>query len=348
MRNIQFQSTQVLNKDKVDENLIKIQNNSHRDLMDMLTGWFGTMAGYGQQKNIIVVVKRARVLWRDKPELLIILIKAFIHNVSMATDEQYEFILFCLEQVKKIYDKENYDYEFNTNIEIELLKLDLKQKSDTNLQEKIETRFNNYLSDLDLISSKDYIYIYRGFHTYDESKIRMSNDKDSKKYFKQKEGAGVSYSLDKRLAYLFSTNIFSQVMFSNANPRALTLQSYNDYKTSNKFKNLPFGRATFARYLVRKKDLIFLSNMMSEREVTVHPDDVLLVDYKFISNKEYESTAFDVLKVLQPVAERDVQFTFDQGVKMIEQKDEFKNHWINTKWHQNSPIPTRIKKILEK
>lgn len=228
------------------------------------------------------------------------------------------------------------------------MKEDLKNNSDIGRQERIKRRFEDYLLDLDLISSNDYIYIYRGFHTYDESKIRMSNDKDSKKYFKQKEGAGVSYSLDKRLAYLFSTNIFSQVMFTNTNPRALTMTSYDDYKTSNKFRNLPFGRATFARYLVRKKDLIFLSNLMSEREVTVHPDDVLLVDYKFISNKEYESTAFDILKVTQPVAKREGVFTFEKGVRMIEQMDEFKNHWINTKWHQNSPIPTRIKKILEK
>jgi len=344
MRNIQFQSVGKVSNDKIDQSFFKLKNLSLIDFADELYSSFNSMAQYGQYKHIIAVTKRGRVFWRDDPERLVILIEALIHTVSMASDDQYEFIEYCLGQVKKIYDKENLDFGFTSNLEIDRLKLTVDEQTHQLKKDEKEEVLKNYLSDLDLVSSKDYIYIYRGFHTYDESKIRMSNDKDSKKYFKQKEGSGVSYSLDKRLAYIFSTNIYSIVNFHNAS-RALSLESNLEYKKTKKFKNLPFGRATIARYLVRKKDLIFISNMMNEREVTVHPDDALLVDYKFISDKEYESEAFNSLKLYEMNSGNK---TYSDGVRMIKESEDFKNHWINTKWKENSPIPPRIKKILEK
>lgn len=173
-----------------------------------------------------------------------------------------------------------------------------------------------------LKQNDDYVILYRGFHTNDDSRIRTSNDKTKlRNYYKQKEGWGYSYTTNLAIAGAFASYL------------------YIENKTMKYGLDI-MGRFCIARYVVKKSNIFALYNERNEQEVIVNADKAFLIDYKFISNKNFETSK------IKGYNDETILTKRAKNLQVEMEKD--KNHWLNKVFSKNFKINKDLKLLLDK
>ena len=182
-----------------------------------------------------------------------------------------------------------------------------------------------YLNELSKYDEEDYISIYRSFTVRDGKPIRLSNQKyiDDRKsiinpnYFKQVEGEGWSFSLDKFVAARFAWNIntYHYKKYCNINDKnALDLMVskwFLDEEQRNDPKHTEGHYGCMGRYEVRKKDIILICDHRSEREIIVNPNNVRLRDYYFLNLVDHIAMKFTITLTSPGVTHGKIVRNFD-------------------------------------
>ena len=225
--------------------------------------------------------------------------------------------------------------------------LDLRTEgasSFVNLGKYAESQMQNIKTDVEKIrNSKDYITCYRGFNTRDNEDVRFSTNKNKSDYYKQREGMGFSFTMDKYIAFQFS-GMFHLQFIKNADEKrkgfqggALELEdSYQEILAKRKGLDLKeLGRMTIGRYVIHKDDIMGYNNYGYEREIICDYRNAKLIDYKFMSDLEQESKDWDIEDSLKYYAKYD--FT-----KLKNNSDS----WINNNWKNDYRVEKSVESLF--
>ena len=236
-----------------------------------------------------------------------ILLLFFVQNVDFQNEETVKLIFEHMDRFAR-------NSELTSNERIKLM-----YEREKNLdRSQIDYTHDFYK---EVLKEDEYIILYRGFHSHDEENIRSSNDKNlTKKYYKQKGGSGYSFTTSKDTAFMFSTFLFNENLVSS-----LGMELH--------------GRFCMARYIAKRSNIFCVSNNRDEREVLINANKVFLLDYKFLSNKEFATgksagTSFRGSLITDNI----------KTIEKLRSKD--KNHWLNRFWTSNK-VTIRDKKLRE-
>ena len=170
-------------------------------------------------------------------------------------------------------------YDVCTKYIDEKLNYNLKERKLDSTEVKFFRKVvREWKQDTKICTSNRYITIYRGFNTRRDKQIRFSNRKNDSDYFRQKEGAGISFTLNKYIAYAFSTSHQFRLLREDSGLGFhISYEMMKNIATDNK----SIGRMTLGRYVVHTDHIFSYVNLRLEREVLVDPRFAKLIDYQF-------------------------------------------------------------------
>jgi len=151
--------------------------------------------------------------------------------------------------------------------------------------------FNLSKQNCEYLRNQEWITCYRGFNTREDETIRMSKNKNKADYYRQMEGMGFSFTLNKKLAFLFS------IMYQSRLLRNTSKFGYDVTHTQMKddvhLHRSLIGRATVGRYVVHRDNIKGVEFGRAESEVMCDYRDAKLIDYKFVSDLKLNSKDFE-------------------------------------------------------
>jgi len=201
-------------------------------------------------------------------------------------------------------------------------------------------------NDVEYLTNNEYITVYRGFNTRQKKRVRKSSDKNNKDYYKQLDGSGFSFTLDKYVAFSFS------YMWQLHNYHKLNYEKHRhiDKVYLNKNRKLLhekyakiIGHATIGRYLVKRSDISFYTNGKSEREVILNDRKAKLINYKLLSD-EYTTITLDKNKGDKNLLGDKKTENFPEQNMIYYKKH--KNLWINKNWNTEIKISNKLKSLF--
>ena len=191
------------------------------------------------------------------------------------------------------------------------------------------------LQDIKHIRNTDeYLTVYRGFNTKKDESIRYSKNKNKADYYRQVEGMGFSFTLDKYVAFCFG--IFFQLRMLRVG--GSFFQSYTKLLGNVDKQRKWIGHATVGRYVIHKDHIKGYNNTGFEREIVCDYRDAKLIDYKFISDINFNSKSLFNL-------DNKIYETHDKIKKEI-LKD--KSNWINKHWNKDYKVSKEQDKVFSK
>ena len=191
------------------------------------------------------------------------------------------------------------------------------------------------LQDIKHIRNTDeYLTVYRGFNTKKDESIRYSKNKNKADYYRQVEGMGFSFTLDKYVAFCFG--IFFQLRMLRVG--GSFFQSYTKLLGNVDKQRKWIGHATVGRYVIHKDHIKGYHNTGFEREIVCDYRDAKLIDYKFISDINFNSKSLFNL-------DNKIYETHDKIKKEI-LKD--KSNWINKHWNKDYKVSKEQDKVFAK
>ena len=191
------------------------------------------------------------------------------------------------------------------------------------------------LQDIKHIRNTDeYLTVYRGFNTKKDESIRYSKNKNKADYYRQVEGMGFSFTLDKYVAFCFG--IFFQLRMLRVG--GSFFQSYTKLLGNVDKQRKWIGHATVGRYVIHKDHIKGYNNTGFEREIVCDYRDAKLIDYKFISDINFNSKSLFNL-------DNKIYETHDKIKKEI-LKD--KSNWINKHWNKDYKVSKEQDKVFAK
>jgi len=197
----------------------------------------------------------------------------------------------------------------------------LMEKSDVKDWQKNLSKDIKFLKE-----SKDWITVYRGFNTKKDESVRFSNNKKKADYYRQQEGMGFSFTLDKHIAYVFS--LFFQLRVLRSTSKSGFHSYYEDLVKEVHKHSRVIGHATIGRYVVHRDNIKGYHNRSSEREIVCDYRDVKLINYKFLSDISFNNK--ELLKM-----ESVISGTHHTILPYLK-KD--KNSWINKNWNNQYKV----------
>ena len=191
------------------------------------------------------------------------------------------------------------------------------------------------LKDIKQIKNTDeYLTVYRGFNTKKDESVRYSKNKNKADYYRQMEGMGFSFTLDKYVAFCFG--IFFQLRMLRVG--GSFFQSYTKLLGNVDKQRKWIGHATVGRYVIHKDHIKGYNNTGFEREIVCDYRDAKLIDYKFISDINFQSKSLFNL-------DTNIYETHNIIKKEII-KD--KSNWINKHWNKDYKVSKEQDKIFAK
>jgi len=186
--------------------------------------------------------------------------------------------------------------------------------------------------DVAKLKNSEWITCYRGFNTRDNEEVRFSTNKNKSDYYRQREGMGFSYSMDKYVAFQFS-GMFHLQYVKNENAKLkgsfsginMSEDTYLSILAKRKGLDLSaLGRMTIGRYVIHKDHILGYNNQAFEREIICDDKNAKLINYTFLSNKELESNTW----ISQ------IDFNFANLKRITNNKD----LWINKNWKSDVKV----------
>jgi hypothetical protein len=191
------------------------------------------------------------------------------------------------------------------------------------------------LKDIKKIKNTDeYLTVYRGFNTKKDESIRYSKNKKKADYYRQVEGMGFSFTLDKYVAFCFG--VFFQLRMLRVG--GSFFQSYTKLLGNVDKQRKWIGHATVGRYVIHKDHIKGYNNTGYEREIVCDYRDAKLIDYKFISDINFNSKSLFNL-------DTNIYKSHDVIKKEI-RKD--KSNWINKHWNKDYKVSKEQDKVFSK
>ena len=191
------------------------------------------------------------------------------------------------------------------------------------------------LQDIKHIRNTDeYLTVYRGFNTKKDESVRYGKNKNKADYYRQMEGMGFSFTLDKYVAFCFG--IFFQLRMLRVG--GSFFQSYTKLLGNVDKQRKWIGHATVGRFVIHKDHIKGYHNTGYEREIVCDYRDAKLIDYKFISDINFQSKSLFNL-------DTNIYKTHDIMKKLII-KD--KSNWINKHWNKDYKVSKEQDKVFAK
>ena len=198
-------------------------------------------------------------------------------------------------------------------------------------------------NDIQHIKDNEYIIVYRGFNTRVNKRVRKSQDKNNKDYYKQLEGSGFSFTLDKHIAFSFSWR-FQHQQYSILGDE---LAEKRNSKITESFSKI-IGHATIGRYLVKRSDIVFYTNQSNEREIILNDRKAKLIDYKLLSDRMTQITIASG-KGSDNLIVDIMDFQKKKGMTLQHNYLYYKKHkdlWINKNWKSEIKITNKLKSLF--
>ena len=202
------------------------------------------------------------------------------------------------------------------------------------------SKIDTHKNDVEYLTNNEYVTVYRGFNTRQKKRVRKSSDKNNKDYYKQLDGSGFSFTLDKYVAFSFS------YMWQLQNYTTLIEEDDKDRELLFKKYSKIIGYATIGKYLVKRSDISFYTNDSSEREVILNDRKAKLIDYKILSD-EVTSITLDKNKGDKNLL-GDIQ-SWKAEHKIANNMLYYKKHknlWINKNWNTEIKITNKLKSLF--
>ena len=148
-----------------------------------------------------------------------------------------------------------------------------------------------YKAVCEYLKQSEWITVYRGFNTKDDEQIRTSNNKNKADYYRQKEGMGFSFTLNKKVAFLFSI-LYQARLLRSTSGYGFNV-SHNDMKEEIHKHRSSIGRASIGRYVIHRDNVKCMEFGRGESEIMCDYRDAKLIDYKFVSDVNLNSKEFE-------------------------------------------------------
>ena len=194
--------------------------------------------------------------------------------------------------------------------------------------------FKESKANCEYLKQNEWITVYRGFNTRHLEEIRSSNNKKQSAYYRQKEGMGFSFTLNKKVAFLFSI-LYQARLLRSTSGYGFNV-SHNDMKEEIHKHRSSIGRASIGRYVIHRDNIKCMEFGRSESEVMCDYRDAKLIDYKFLSDLNLNS------KELSQISQGDM--LEDQ----MKQLDKMKDSKIYKWWKTDYKVKKDIESLLLK
>ena len=194
--------------------------------------------------------------------------------------------------------------------------------------------FKESKANCEYLKQNEWITVYRGFNTRHLEEIRSSNNKKQSAYYRQKEGMGFSFTLNKKVAFLFSI-LYQARLLRNTSGYGFNV-SHNDMKEEILKHRSSIGRASIGRYVIHRDNIKCMEFGRSESEVMCDYRDAKLIDYKFLSDLNLNS------KELSQISQGDL---FENQMKQL---DKMKDSKIYKWWKTDYKVKKDIESLLLK
>jgi len=194
--------------------------------------------------------------------------------------------------------------------------------------------FKESKANCEYLKQNEWITVYRGFNTRHLEEIRTSNNKKQSAYYRQKEGMGFSFTLNKKVAFLFSI-LYQARLLRSTSGYGFNV-SHNDMKEEIHKHRSSIGRASIGRYVIHRDNIKCMEFGRSESEVMCDYRDAKLIDYKFLSDLNLNS------KELSQISQGD---SFENQMKQL---DKMKDSKIYKWWKTDYKVKKDIESLLLK
>ena len=194
--------------------------------------------------------------------------------------------------------------------------------------------FKESKANCEYLKQNEWITVYRGFNTRHLEEIRSSNNKKQSAYYRQKEGMGFSFTLNKKVAFLFSI-LYQARLLRSTSGYGFNV-SHNDMKEEIQKHRSSIGRASIGRYVIHRDNIKCMEFGRSESEVMCDYRDAKLIDYKFLSDLNLNS------KELSQISQGEM--LEDQ----MKQLDKMKDSKIYKWWKTDYKVKKDIESLLLK
>ena len=194
--------------------------------------------------------------------------------------------------------------------------------------------FKESKANCEYLKQNEWITVYRGFNTRHLEEIRSSNNKKQSAYYRQKEGMGFSFTLNKKVAFLFSI-LYQARLLRSTSGYGFNV-SHNDMKEEIHKHRSSIGRASIGRYVIHRDNIKCMEFGRSESEVMCDYRDAKLIDYKFLSDLNLNS------KELSQISQGEM--LEDQ----MKQLDKMKDSKIYKWWKTDYKVKKDIESLLLK
>jgi hypothetical protein len=191
----------------------------------------------------------------------------------------------------------------------------------------------NVKDKIKFLKNSEWITVYRGFNTKGTEEIRTSNNKNKADYYRQKEGMGFSFSLNKHVAYIFSY-VFQNRLLESTHKHGKDA-TWIDLKSQIKHHENLIGRATIGRFVIHRDNIKGVTLLRGEDEIICDYRDAKLISYKFISDTSLQSKDLD--KIYNGVMSLKVDYVKSH-----------KDNWINKNWKNEYKVTKEQAKIFAK
>ena len=278
-----------------------------------------------ENESYVEVVKNLHEMdiWEDEFQRRTFLLTA-IGITNDNAKRQRITIRNLISQSSSIKLEEFYDYYFDT----------LKKRRSLIGNRTPKEVNQTWEEDIKKLKSHRYITLYRGFNTRADEEIRFSNDKNNSDYYKQKEGMGFCYTLDKYFAYGFASSY--QVRLIRRKQKLSYDTHYREFpKIAEAFPDV--GRMTIGRFVVHTDHIFGYTNSRDEREVIVDYRKVKLIDYKFISDIKLNAKEYELIPELM----QEKYNLFRKRIQKLGNKS-----WINTHYINDYRVTKKIEELF--
>ena len=194
--------------------------------------------------------------------------------------------------------------------------------------------FKESKANCEYLKQNEWITVYRGFNTRHLEEIRSSNNKKQSAYYRQKEGMGFSFTLNKKVAFLFSI-LYQARLLRSTSGYGFNV-SHNDMKEEIHKHRSSIGRASIGRYVIHRDNIKCMEFGRSESEVMCDYRDAKLIDYKFLSDLNLNS------KELSQISQGEM---FEDQMKQL---DKMKDSKIYKWWKTDYKVKKDIESLLLK
>jgi len=162
------------------------------------------------------------------------------------------------------------------------------------LNSTVSKDHNEYLNEL----NGEYTYVYRTFRVRKGESIRKGVTKqDNFDWTNHQEGRGCSYSLNKvpaiKIAHWLHKSMLEK--YGQASMEDITTFIRNDDISDTFDSPMQLQDNVYCAvglFKIKKKNVIGATNQMDEDEIIIHPDNVELIDYKFLNILDFISQWF--------------------------------------------------------